>query len=438
MVARWTGHPLPDAGMAALTVLAGRSGPSDLTLDDLERVAGRLKASYTAPGPLQSLMTNTVVFNSKYNRGQPADREAYVQRVLFSWRQPAAVIGTRCAFCGQPAAYRANREDMPLFNGRDVPNFSPRAEPGLPVCGVCSLAIHALPFGCLYVQDGRLNGLLAIVGSTPEATLRFARKAVRRVQILLAAPEPADKFSAVSFAPTQFVQHVVEHLTEWSSDRGPVAGVLFTNFGSSPDIRLYAVASDVVDFIDSALHHVDGTLTAAWHRAVERAWGKPSARSGDRPNLLYRDVLRLPEGSRAFFDRFIKPARHWGLAVLYARKVLHMDKEKLVLTRAVGERIAEYAADRRAFYFKFARENHFATWRRELLRAVDDCKRTSGVTLLTFDDFAALFIAEPGEYNDWRLTRDMITLLMIDRGFDMVEEEPPLFDEEPDPIEEEQ
>ncbi len=48
----YTGHPLIDTGVAALTVMAGRGNPAELTIEDLQRVADELRDLYVEQDPV--------------------------------------------------------------------------------------------------------------------------------------------------------------------------------------------------------------------------------------------------------------------------------------------------------------------------------------------------------------------------------------------------
>lgn len=104
-----------------------------------------------------------------------------------------------------------------------------------------------------------------------------------------------------------------------------------------------------------------------------------------------------------------------------------MTPEEIETLRELGVRFGEYARERRAFFYDFSREDNYARWRRHLLRAADDCVRRYNYTLISYDEFVSIFTSPSGEINDWKLPRDLITLLMIESraGTD-----DPLFEEE--------
>jgi len=432
----WTGHALVDVGIAALVALAGCETPSALTTTDLTAVAGRLAAWYTQPGSTRNFAKGSVFHNAGYGMANPALQRKHVARVLNSWQRESA-IDARCAFCGRPAAFFASRQDIPLLNGEAIYNFSARGVAGLPVCGLCSLAIQALPFGC--VRSGGM--LIACHSDDPTLTQALARTAVQRAERALTLGNELPVFACER---TRFVELLIDWLAllerQQSAQGSEVAltGYVFTNAGASAAIRIYTLESSVIGFAEAAQHNADATLTQAWQGAMFRAWGRARAKhvaseTMQRPNHLYEALLDLPAGARGFLYRFLFPTRHWGLVALFLRKVMKMDPTQIELLRSLGERFAAYVRERKRFFYPFARTAEYALWRRHVLNAADDCKRRSGHSLISFDEFIAAFTAPPGEINDWRLARDLIVLVILDAG---IQADETLFEDEPEIIEE--
>jgi CRISPR-associated protein Cst1 len=428
----FTGHLLVDVGIAALCAFSGVSDPKLLRDEHLKAAADWLAERYTTPGPLRKHTRSLFFFNAGYYQKNPQIQRDFVNRVLYSWRDPAhEQLDEPCVFCGRTASYRATREEVPLLNGRDVYNFSPKGHAGIPICGFCSLAIQALPLGCF--KSGKV--LIAVHSSDREIILDLARDACRAMLKALTL-STADDEAAVPNYPHERTR-LAELLVSWVAriDRkgwhpASVTGCVFTNFGSDPSVRLFPLDSAVFAWLDEVLHHEDASLSKAWERAVERGWRVgPKEDPNDRAlqaNKFYEMLLRLPEGARSFLREWLLPVKHWGLIQTYLRRIMGMTPEKIALLRAVGERCAQYVRHRRRFLYEFSRENNYAAWRRSILRAADESASLYGRPLVTFDEFVELFTAGEGEYNDWRLARDLITLIMIEQRViagEMAEEE---------------
>jgi CRISPR-associated protein Cas8b1/Cst1 subtype I-B len=445
----YTGHPLIDIGTAAVTVYCRRTRPEALTSADLTTVATLLEGLYSQQGPMQRHIKGMVLLNPGYGTGDGA----FAARALWSWPPGSPLLGETCAFCGGPAAYRANREYVPLLNGRDVFNFGPAGRAGVPICGRCSLAVQALPLGCL-----KSSGVL-IAAHSDDAALMQALVAHAQRRILAALSLADGEVPVAPHARTrlvalllEWIQHT-ERLAVGGTGHHSLTGYLFSNYGPEPKLRIVRLGAHVLAFLRLAAHHPEPGLSEAWERAVQRSWlatpvkrkaaqgasadarTSPDDHESMRANRLYESLLDLPGSARLILRRDLFPTRHWGLVALYLRKVMGMDAGRIALLKRLGERFATYSQDRRAFFFEFLRTQEYATWRRAIIRAADDCVRRQGLTLITMDEFVEAFTAPDGEINDWKLARDLVGLAMIDarqQAGEVLAE--PLFEDEGVPL----
>jgi CRISPR-associated protein Cst1 len=134
---KYTGHPLVDVGVAAITAFAGKRDPAELTEDNLDKIADYIAREY-ARQPLLSFLTvafpNSGFTQPAYNR-RPEKRQVYAERVLRGYRADTPTLGERCIFTGQPAVAvpfdvkgelppgHAFRQHIPLLTGEDVISF---------------------------------------------------------------------------------------------------------------------------------------------------------------------------------------------------------------------------------------------------------------------------------------------------------------------------
>ena len=143
---RFTGHPLPDVGIATLCTMAGKRGPDELTVEDFDIVADELSANYFS-GIMGSYLS-CVFMNSEYVQPEPKDaegkrkkiqtRKEYETRVLRAhrWAGDAGAAGLRCAFSQEPRdpsgapvanpdAYRRGRFEFFSCRSWDAANRRP-------------------------------------------------------------------------------------------------------------------------------------------------------------------------------------------------------------------------------------------------------------------------------------------------------------------------
>lgn len=414
-VYHFTGQPLIDVGIAALMAYAGRTSPQDITLPDMAKAADWLANLYTTHKTLQGFLHGSVLLNTGYRVENDDTRTAYVQRLLYSWRDDSPHhIDAKCGFCGASAAYRAGREEIPLLMGGSFLNFSPQGRGGVPICGRCSLASQMLVFGAF--KSG--GGLVVVHSDVQTLMVDLARDNLRRMQQALALALESGEITGMVRERTRIVEMLVKWLSTLERRDIPLGSVTayFIASGKTPQLRIYRLDSAVLYFLDAVLHHPDATLSAAWSHRVEQMWESPRKKEtdADRQNKLYEALLELPDKSLSFLRRFLFPSKHWGLVELFLRKVMLMKDSDITLLREVGTRFAQYARTKSGFFHAFARTNDYSQWRRLVLRAADDTARNGQQPIITYDEFIALFTYREGEYWDWRLARDLIVLLMIE------------------------
>lgn len=452
----YTGHALLDVGVATICAFAEKPDPAWLTDEDLQSVARYVADNYPVY-PLKSFLTVAFTTNSAYSQPafdrQPEKRREEVERIVGAWRPGAPTVGAACAYTGAPAALRADRRHVPLLAGEDQFNFYPYGEAGLPVSGLAVLALQAFPLGCAKVA-GRL---LAVHADDPRLTYRFARRFLQanRQAVFTARqlgerklPEPAER------ATTLLVDNLLaieEERREALEDEGPVSVTAYhlSNSGQGVGLDIYHLPLEVMDFLRQAL---TPRYKAQWQALCARGWqvidagGARRGREGERPhfNVLYDDLLRLPEEAVPFIRRYFlrRPVRtkqpgdprvaysllgeaelvSFGLTEIFLRTVVGMDQQRIQAIRALGDTLAEYVAGEndRSFFHNFMRAQRPDHLRAALIRASWARVRRGAPPLVTFDPYIEIF--EEGEdlpRADWRLARDLVLIRMVERLYEL-------------------
>lgn len=410
----WTGHAVRDVGLTTLLVYCRRAAPNELTEADLQSAADWLRDTYTREGVLRGHMKGFYLLNEKYSAGNADLREPFVARVLYGWQQPHT-LGTPCVFCGQPALYRATREEMPLVTGRGVINFSPQGQPGLPVCGVCSLCVQAALLGCYKSGGGLLlmySDHLPLLRSIVSDALRQAMQA--------SSLQTSQEWKSLPYPRTRFVEQWVRWLRQ--AERGgvqarPLQGMHFSNTGTTPFVHLFQMDVAVVGWVSRLMHHSDGAVAAAFQRLMAES-------PNNERQPFYEDLLKLPREAKRFLRQHLLSAAmlrriqdpHAQLIIVleYLEKIMGISRETVGLLRALGERFAHYQRSKRSFFYEFNRAKTFAQFRRVIIRAVDDHQRRTGQLLIAGDEFVEAFLPVDDEFTDWTLARDLITLYLLE------------------------
>jgi len=467
---RYTGHPLADIGVATITAFCDKLKPEDLTIKDLERTAEYLLRQYTS-GTLTPYLSCVFTMNASYT--QPSwnqeRRKRESRELLFSFRQPAEsdAAGLRCIFSGEPASRIAYRQHVPMITGEDVLNFFPAGTGGLPISGPYLLAVQAFPLGAL-----RCYGRALAVHSPDslDLTYAFARRFLaENRQLLLLTEQSGEKYRDAK-APKTVIVHTLLEIEEERRERSdedpaPSATVYhLTNSGQGPDIALFHLPSQVIQFLRFASRA--GTQKV-WRRIEASAWekvvpenqkgkskehgrkGKSAKAEGEKPlvwgpklsrNYLYEDLFDLPDRASYFVRTYFlrrayrvtrqqdDPRRtyhlsqelelvSWELTRLFLKEVIGMEKNRIEAIRTLGDRIAEHIAsdnDRR-FFQGLYRADRYVGLRNLLIKASNTRLKKGQSPLIGFEEFLRVF--EEGEEVarvDWTLARDLVLIRVIE------------------------
>jgi CRISPR-associated protein Cst1 len=471
----YTGHPLFDVGLATITAFARKEDPAELTLDDLDKVAGYIETYYTEQ-PLSSFLTVSLMnsdFTQPAYKDNPERKRAYAHRVARSFGPETPKGEEICVFTGLPAMGlplslkagkdelppgRAYRQHIPLITGEGIINFSPWGDSGLPVSGEALLCLQFFPMGCRKCA-GRL---LAIHSDNPEIILEAAREALHENERAISLAK-AQGESKLPDAPATAQTLLIDTLLEMDNRRFQkhkrfepfsVTAYHLTNSGQSsplneksPPLKIYHLPMDIVGFL-LMFNHPD--YREAWKELVKRGWELPkpskavtegsiSPSSERRRNYLYEDILRLPENARSFVRMYLLriPKRNstqvdprsnynprkevdlvsWQLTDLFLRKVMHMEKERIEEIRKLGDRLAAYVKEQndKRFFLNFYKVQRYDDFRTLLMRANYKYVKAGKAPLITFDPYLTVF--EEG-YEimrpDWRFARDLVLICMIE------------------------
>lgn len=472
---RYTGHPFFDVGVATVTAFSGKNDPSQVTVEDLRSIVEYMKREYPRD-PLKSFLgvafTNNAWFNQWAFETQPEKRADVSSRLLDHYAdEEEGHSGEVCVFTGEPSTSsqfsdklppgRAFRQHIPLTTGEGFINFHPSGDAGLPISGKASVCMHAFPLGCAKC-GGRL---LAVHSDNPDLILEFAAKFLEenRKRVLLAQAAGSKKLAEAPMPARTLLLDTLTRAYEAGEDErssnapSSVTAYHLTNSGQSnpldrrsPPLEIYWLPLEIMGFLRAIL---SSSFRSQWQKIAIRAWqlddtsraGKRNAGEGDgkearpRRNYLYEDLFELPESASAFVRRYLlriperraasdDPRRSyslrdetelvsWGIADLFLREVIGMDKERVGQIRGLGDRLAQYVSgenDRR-FFTTFYSEGNYNAFRNALIRADMHQVRNGGQPLIGLDSYIEVF--EEGDEvarTDWRLARDLVLIRMVE------------------------
>ncbi len=464
---KYTGHPLLDVGVATICAFAEKMDPADLTYEDLDAIADYMEETYPEE-PLKSALTVIFTSNSGFSqpswKDQPEKRQEYARKVLRAYRPDISRLNERCVFTGEPAVAisfdlkdhlppgRTFRQHVPLTTGEDTINFYPYGDSGLPISGEALLAIHAFPLGSLKV-GGRF---LVVHADQPDLAYRFAAEFLQRNRKLIDAarqagekklPEPVHR-AGTALIDTLLGIETKRIAAGKAGLPAPITAYHLSNSGQGVGLDIYHLPVETIDFIEAA---VGSKYVDQWRRLCARGWQLVAGKKGrgaqsleasaePRFNVLYEDLLRLPEDAARFIRRYFLrvPERtripgdpratyslrseyelvSWALTELFLRKVVTMDQDRIDQIRSLGDALADYVKNEndRGFFRAFLMARRYDELRATLIKANLACLKRGRPPVIAFDPYVAVF--EEGidvPYSDWRLARDLTLIRVIEK-----------------------
>lgn len=448
VILRWTGHPLIDVGVAALTAFAGKRDPATVSAADLERFVEFAERNYLS-ADLSKTVGILFTMNSFLNPSlKPEQRRARIRDAVSAFARAGDDSLPPCTYCGRPALRVLHRDDLPMILGRTVVNFYPGGVPGLAICGACQLALHGLTLGA-----PRCAGkALVLYADDPAFMLDVVRQWVQRTRKYAELSAQGETPPAFSAPRTRVVEALLRAQGEAEYEERPIGLVAYhiSNSGQGPGIDIYPLPSTVVQFLMRARA---ARYRDAWSAIERRAWQRLGKRGGSAAdlddeergeyrNFLYEDLFRLPEDAARFIRLYflrnpgglvrrtdIDPRADygtaaeldvisWNLVDLFLKEVMGMNQARIDAIRTLGDRLAEEISannDKPLLRTAYLARG-YVTVRRLLLQISHRRLNRQDAPVVGFDEFLTIF--EEGEElarADWRLAWDLTLIRLIER-----------------------
>lgn len=361
------------------------------TTEDLAVQAKEIKKQYAKSLWKSYLMVHLP--NCAWTQKDPSSQknQAYISKVLESYKDKFPELDRRCAFCSRPAKVLADRRYVPLLTGETIMTSGPGGAPGLPVCGWCVFAAHFYPFATIKVE-GR-----PLFWWAPDRrwTLRLTGSFVRELEGLFA--RSSEELPKLRWPSTQLLHAARQTMHEFEKHPAEcpplsdVIGVHATNYGTSADFEELHIPRGLFEFWKQAgAYQVYREIeNRAWeHKKQKPATGRKSKRRGgqtanetkmngsselSRKNRLYEALggafrsddyrERAKLVAAQFFlrkqDRRVATGTI-DVTELFLEKVAGMERERLGAIRDLADHIADHliigAGERKVAWQLFRRK----------------------------------------------------------------------------------
>ena len=421
---RYTGHALVDAGVAAITVHAGQDDPRQVTADDLEAFVAECLDLYpqkAVSSYLDVIFTGNYLHKSLKTLPDQRRRLAEADR-LGIFRLPPGEHLPPCVFCGRPGVHLGSRLMVPLASGEDTVNFYPQGRAGLSLCGLCALALQALPWGAPCVEGRQM---LVLDTQDRELLLSLVRRwqsALRRRAALGAAETAEKKATFPALRPW-----LIEELAQLEADRRgsqdmSLVAYRINNFGQSARVKRYELPGSVVRLVRRSL---TARFRPVWDLLSRRG------QRGNSQNRFYEVLWDLPDGVGRLVRQVLLPAVEavpdalppswWEWCAMMLEEVVWVEPRRVELIRTLGDALAEEVRSQndRRLLDQVRRGDRYGAVRALLIRVSGRRLGRGEGPLLGLDDFLTVF--EEGDAAtrlDWRLAWDLVSLRLLERLYE--------------------
>ncbi|MDX2078908.1 MAG: hypothetical protein SFZ02_20920 [bacterium] len=459
-----TGHVFVDVGIFVCMAHANKRRVEDITEEDLLNLANFLKELYCYDKKVQLFLHVNTFFNTAFHtKGggkkektqEQLDKELkikleYAQNILFSFKKDVIAHNgdEQCVFFPElKAQLDADRKHIPLINGAGTINFHANGRAGIPISGLASLFIHAMPLGCF-----RVKGCLLAFQQYGSQHLPFsyilAKDAYTANTLKVGDSEQLQLPNYGEHAKTRYIERIIDAknraLSRSEGLLNNLVGYYFTNTGTYPMIQILKLRDIVAEFVNT----VEQDYSAPWKQAIQRNWIKVTPKSKEKNNTikttvkqkrkkrgtvrdkeaqnrLYETLFDLPNHAHRFL-LYLRKARNWDLISIFLERILGMEQDRIDGYRKLGDELAEYVIGYNKNPKKFYQEFRNANYEQLRVILLDTAwtvyKSGKGEIPFTFDDFVIAFMSSGG----YKLGRDLICFRLLEKfhayGIDMSQE----------------
>jgi len=461
---KYTGYPLVDVGAATIAAFSNKRDLATVEAKDLDEMAVFIAECYTRE-PLKRFIASIFPNAGYVNSNMHDDKRAReIERVLYGYRASIPDHAPPCVFCARPAVEKVFRQHIPLITGDEVMNLGAEGKPGLSVCGTCLLCVQAFPLGSKLRCNRRS---LLVHSDVPDLILGFAREFLLENRRILSISNSSEENANYPRTIILNALSSIDDSRHIDDDEVMLSLTAYhlTNYGTAPDITIYRLPSEVLQFVRVAR---SAKYRTVWNRLVARAWELPRQanrkkvnhtdltvdamvqhtedhQAVSRRNLLYESLFDEPINSRQFIRLHV--LRHatstaldnnleevdvrlasWPLTSLFLKEVTGMDRIRIDAIKQVGDRLAALIFDDEDqrlltdLYGKNKGMLGYRALRSTLVKASTRQIKSGKPVIISFDEIVTIFeYSQDTPRVDWELARDLLYIRVLDwlyeRGF---------------------
>lgn len=440
-VVHWTGHPFVDAGLSAMAAIAQVEHLEELTSEHLRLASEELKRVLLSDQALgigvdrafartamSQIFPNSELVNPSNWRGETNEEKAQkvrqiVQEALENdLRRAQQCLQNEsedkvCSSCGERrpagAMVTVRKANIPLLEG--IVNFYPAFAFGVPICGLCALAVRFLPMSVM--RTGVYNRLWFLHTQTLEIGATVAQiYGWQHFNSAIAANQAPDFYSSwetagnagtVLYLFCELLERFGDQLRALYENPLPTTAYLFSNDNRGGFVQASAVPNKLMRFLARLQIRSDRAFRRFRQELLQVPGNLTGKERKGRVGFVQSIAQRMLNGSSFIADCLDdKTPKLWGGWVghrLYLQEVVGMANTKLVILERLGITIAQSEEAK-----QLINELRAAQWN-ELYGVLLSYVRRGW---LTYEEFYALL--PPNSYGAAGEVRDVLLAVMYE------------------------
>lgn len=423
-----TGNPFVDSGMWALSRLAEKNSPENLTIPDLKKAKREIMSLYFKEGWKKTLYsvftTNCKILNPSPHVDNEKEYRIYLEDLIDKISKSKIKKEGSCIGCGRrDFEDRITNTNIPLTGSGSHLNYFSYLAQGADYCPACTFSIQFSPL----VMYSAYNILL--LHSQSEKIMKYAsKKPLRSIREQKLTNNYTGCYDTNIKNPINSLFSIIVDILNyreenWYDEKPAIQFYHFTNYGQSPGLEIFHIPDQVFKFLALVKKHQDWDK---WFEVVRHGYINVNMdnveienKYKNKINLVYKNLL----GGKSIVGYFLDLKNEriygtWKVLELYLSEVRNMEKERIETIKEVGDKIAQYIKDSNDLkrLNKIERVDTYRGFRNQLRILIKNRINSDYEdNLFSFDEYIKYLVPD---YKLWRETQDLLLFRIYEQTYD--------------------
>ena len=441
-----TGNPFIDLGFYAISEWCDLRGIEKIERTHIKKAFDDILPLYTSDPWKKDLFR--IYFNSSLTHSTLNTPEKRQEKTIQLFEKlinnlSELTLNGECIGCGKRNSISlkkletygggVSRSHFPLLGSGTLINFYPSWISEADYCSLCIIGVMFMPlvsFDC---------GDIILIYSQNDLILKnMAKESIKSIKIQLVSQTFSCLNDGVSnIAQTSLFKTLEDIIQKYELiediNNPSISAYHFTNFGTSPSVRIIELPNPVFDFLKiiKKLNSFNDWNKIVWKgypfpiKLKSKKKGKPSKENEkidvvstikSRPNEVYNKLIKGESIIKYFIDRKQRTAiTAWELFNYYLILVLNMKSEEIDVLKRIADDISEVIKEngtKRLYELERLSYRDYGKFRNILRKIIKDRIALGKPTpLFTLDEYLNVLFPEDG---DWSKTHDNLLFRMYE------------------------